>query len=157
MVADAVVSRRSMTLWTLAVLLHLQAVPALLAATMPTPVSPGAAQTGALTESRCPTFSWGGVAGAPGYELVVFRVREEGTEPELVARVSLPADSRGWTPSVGQCLVRGERYAWSIAAVTAEGSDREREWAPALLFEIEAAGDGANDQGSAEERVGGRF
>ena len=44
------------------------------AAEAPEPVSPGASRPGAITELRCPTFSWAGVAGAAGYELAVFRV-----------------------------------------------------------------------------------
>jgi hypothetical protein len=107
---------------------------------VPVPVSPGAMRGGAITEARCPTFSWGGVAGAPGYELAVFRVSDDAVgEPELVTRVSLPADSRAWTPSVGQCLVRGERYAWSVAAQGAADGADELAWSPPFLFEVENA------------------
>jgi hypothetical protein len=41
---------------------------AALAAKQPVAVSPGDAAKLALIENRCPTFSWGSVAGAKGYE-----------------------------------------------------------------------------------------
>jgi hypothetical protein len=106
-------------------------------AATPQPVSPGSKTAGALTEARCPTFSWAGVPGARGYELAVFRVAEGSVdEPLLVTKVSLAGDVRSFTPPVGQCLECGGRYAWSVAA--ASPPDRIA-WAPPLLFEVQAA------------------
>lgn len=70
----------------------------------PHPVSPGAARPGAVAEARCPTFSWSGVPGAPGYELAIFRVPESDEDPVVVTRAALAGDARVWTPPVGQCL-----------------------------------------------------
>jgi hypothetical protein len=106
------------------------------AAPPPLPVSPGAAGAIVLTDARCPTFSWAGVPGALGYELAVFRVTDNSDEPALVTRIALPADARAWTPPVAQCLERGERYAWSVAADTA--SNGARSWSDPLLFEVQA-------------------
>jgi hypothetical protein len=38
---------------------------------------------------------------------------------------------------VGQCLERGERYAWSVAAGSLRAASLD--WSPALLFEVQAA------------------
>ena len=54
-----------------------------LAATAPTAVSPGSA-TGSLIGETCPTFSWGAMAGAKGYELVVYRLGGQGKEAQPV-------------------------------------------------------------------------
>jgi hypothetical protein len=103
-------------------------------------VSPGGATDSTLVEARCPTFSWAGSVGAAGYRLAVLRVgldeQPEPQEPEMVALIDLPADSRSFTPPVGRCLDRGERYAWSVAAVA--GEDEPVHWSPLFLFEIEA-------------------
>jgi hypothetical protein len=120
--------------------LTLGSAPATVAQT-PVLVSPGAESAAAVTEARCPTFSWGGVPDAPGYELAVFRLTDDpAEEPALVMRVTLPPDSRSFTPSVGQCLTRGQRYAWSVAARPGEGERAELGWAPAYVFEVETAG-----------------
>jgi hypothetical protein len=103
------------------------------------PVSPGAREDGAVVEARCPTFSWGGVADARGYELAVFRVSEgDGEDPTLVSRASLPADARSFTPPLDRCLERGGRYAWSVAATAQDAARAGLDWAPALLFAVEA-------------------
>ena len=104
------------------------------AARGPVPVSPGAAAAGAGVEARCPTFQWSGVPGASGYELAVFRLANDGTEPVLVTRASVPGDARGFTPSSTDCLERGERYAWSVAA-----TGKQLAWSAPLLFEVEAS------------------
>ena len=103
----------------------------------PIPVSPGAQRPGSVSEARCPTFSWSGVPEAGGYEIAVFRVAEENdAEPVLLTRVSVPNDSRSFTLPAGECLERGERYAWSVAAT---GHDGTPVWAEPFLFEVEAA------------------
>jgi hypothetical protein len=106
------------------------------AARGPVPVSPGATAQGAAVEARCPTFQWAGVPAARGYELAVFRVSDDGAEPMLVTRASVPGDARGWTPPSSGCLERGERYAWSVATT---GSGKELEWSSPFLFTVEAA------------------
>ncbi|HUP21562.1 MAG TPA: tail fiber domain-containing protein, partial [Thermoanaerobaculia bacterium] len=108
-----------------------------LAAQGPVPVSPGAKSLGAAVEARCPTFLWAGIPRAPGYELAVFRLSEDGAAPALVTRASVPGDARGFTPPSSDCLERGQRYAWSVAAVAAAGA--ELDWSTPFLFEVEAA------------------
>ena len=103
----------------------------------PSPVSPGREDGLAAVEGRCPTFQWAGVQGATGYEIAVFRLEaEESAEPLLVVRAKVAGDARGWTPSSGECLERGERYGWSVAA-SAPG--RAPEWSAPLLFEVDSA------------------
>ena len=107
------------------------------------PVSPGAPGAGGIVDARCPTFSWAGVPGARGYLLAVFHLPDQaGAEPVLVAQATVPGDARAFTPLVGQCLERGGRYAWSVAASASDGETDptvELEWSPAFLFEVEAA------------------
>ena len=57
---------------------------AALAAQTPVAVSPGNASKVALIDGRCPTFSWAGGEGAKSYELVVYRLGEEGEEAQPV-------------------------------------------------------------------------
>jgi hypothetical protein len=119
------------------------------AAAPPIPLSPGDAVASGLVEAPCPTFSWGGVGGGvDGVELVVLRVSSETHgEPELVWRRTLPADARSFTPPLPDCLERGERYAWSVAA-TRDG-DPAPVWSPPLLFQVD---EGSNaHRSSAEE------
>jgi hypothetical protein len=134
------VARGALALLVLAGALSASALPAG-AAGIPQPVSPGGRSAGALVEARCPTFSWAGVEGAAGYELAVFRVAPTPeAEPVLVTRTSLPERVQTWTPAMGQCLERGERYAWSVA--TARGQSEtggSLDWAPVLLFEVDSA------------------
>jgi hypothetical protein len=107
------------------------------AAQGPVPVSPGAKSQGAAVEARCPTFLWAGIPGARGYELAVFRLSEDGAAPALVTRASVPGDARGFTPPSSDCLERGQRYAWSVAAAPAAGA--ELDWSTPFLFEVEPA------------------
>ncbi len=101
----------------------------------PAGVSPGAVER-FLPAAACPTFSWTTVADAHGYELVVYRLDDESTQPSLEAL--LPAGASSWTPAADRCLAAGERYGWSVRAVTA--TDRVRgEWSEALLFEVVVA------------------
>ena len=81
-----------------------------LAAEAPVAVSPGAASKLALIEGRCPTFSWGAVTGAKGYELVVYRLGEEGPAARPVLRESFAGTASSWTPALEHCLERGGRY-----------------------------------------------
>ena len=102
------------------------------AAEPPVAVSPGSAM-GALVESRCPTFSWGEVEGAKSYELLVYRLREEGEKAEPVIRETFAGSVSGWTPSLDRCMVRGGRYAWSVRSL---GEKSASEWSAPSLFEV---------------------
>ena len=83
---------------------------------LPEPVSPGTAARMARVAEACPTFNWTAMPRAEGYELVVYLIRDDENESLEVLRRRLPAGATGWTPSLDECLERGERYAWSIRA-----------------------------------------
>ena len=106
-----------------------------LAGLKPVTVSPGDPSKLVLIESRCPTFSWGQVDGAQGYELVAYRLGEEGEEAIPVLRQSLSGAVGSWTPSLGRCLKRAGRYAWSVRAV---GSEEASDWSAPSLFQVAA-------------------
>ena len=114
----------------LAVLTVLAAAAPSWAAVAPVAVSPGDVSKVVRVEDRCPTFSWGAVSGARGYELVVYRVGEE-AEPALRQRIGGAA--LGWTPPLGRCLGRGGRYAWSVRALARKGASQ---WSAPALFEV---------------------
>lgn len=101
----------------------------------PVPVSPGS-PTGARVGASCPTFSWSAVTGATSHELVVYRVAQEGEEPEPVVRRSFAGAVGSWTPSLDACLERGGRYAWSVRAA---GPGQKSEWSAPILFEVASA------------------
>ena len=97
---------------------------------VPSAVSPGATAEMSTIGDRCPTFSWGGVESARGYELVVYLVTEDGAAGELLRR-SFDGQVSSWTPPLADCLTPGEQYAWSVRAL---GRKAPSEWsAPALL------------------------
>jgi hypothetical protein len=102
-------------------------------AEIPDGVSPGAVDRIAEIEGRCPTFSWGSVAGARWYELEVFRLGEEGEEMEPVLRQSFAGSASSWTPSLDLCLELGGRYAWWVRA---EGEKGPGEWSDPLWFTV---------------------
>ncbi len=104
---------------------------ALFGGPQPVAVSPGA-PTGALIGDACPAFSWGAVEGAKTYELVVYRVGEEGEELPVL-RETLPGSASSWTPSLARCLKRGAQYAWSVRAVGRKGPSR---WSSPSLFSV---------------------
>lgn len=100
-------------------------------AARPQAVSPGSATVASPLAVSCPTFSWGGVADATGYELVVYRVTENG-ELETQLQVRVPGDARAWTPSASQCPPAGSSYAWAVRAQREEGASA---WSEGLMFE----------------------
>ena len=107
----------------------------------PAAVSPGHATRLLPVDGRCPTFSWGQVPGADGYELVVYRVDRDEESPPAVLRVAIDGRAGSWTPTVGRCLERAARYAWSVRArrgATTSG------WSMPALFEV-AAGPSARE------------
>lgn len=102
----------------------------------PITVSPGNRTTLALVEARCPTFSWGAVAGAEAYELVVYELGNPDEEAQAVLREAFHGSVSAWTPSLERCLKRGARYAWSVR------TDRTLEpgrWSEPSLFQVAAA------------------
>ena len=98
----------------------------------PVAVSPGSS-TGTRIADACPTFSWGAVDGARSYELVAYRLPEQGAEARAVLRELVPGSALAWTPSLDRCLERGGLYAWSVRAST---GNETSEWSPAILFQI---------------------
>ncbi len=96
----------------------------------PMTVSPGSADRLSLIADRCPTFSWGGVTDAGGYELVVYRVADGAAAVEAVREV-FPGSVFSWTPDLDRCLAAGGQYAWSVRALADRGAS---DWsAPALV------------------------
>ncbi len=105
-----------------------------LAAASTETLSPGSIGGGATIETACPTFLWALDPEARGYELVVYRLGEDGSpaaRPEV--EKSLPAGAGGWT--LDRCLEPGGRYAWSVRAVTGE---RDAGWSEARMFRVGA-------------------
>ena len=91
-------------------------------AEVPVAVSPGSDSELVRVEARCPTFSWGAVVGAQRYELVVYRVGDGGEEARAVLEQAISGAALSWTPSLGGCLERGGRYAWSGACAGGAGA-----------------------------------
>lgn len=105
-------------------------------------VSP-ASQTGSRVQDRCPTFIWSDVPGAEGFELVIYRIADDGEvgrlpsespgAAEVVLRQTFSGGVDSWKPSLGDCLERGTRYAWSVRAV---GPDEAGPWSSPGLFQV---------------------
>ena len=102
-------------------------------ASRPITVSPGDPSEFVPISDPCPTFSWGTVTGASDYELVIYHVTANGEDPLPVLRVDLPGTAHSWTPSLEQCLARGERYAWSVRVTEPAGASRVSE---VRLFQV---------------------
>lgn len=99
----------------------------------PVAVSPGDSSKIALIDDPCPTFSWGQLAGAKSYDLVVYRLGREGEETPPVVRESFAGSVSSWTPSLDRCLERGGRYAWSLRGWRGR---KPSDWSPAMLFQV---------------------
>lgn len=106
------------------------------AAEVPVVGSPGTPD-GVDIAADCPTFHWGSVPGAEGYELVVYRVTADGEEADAALQKRFTAPIDGWTPSIGDCLERGESYAWVVRAVGPP--DGKSAWSAASLFRVARA------------------
>ena len=104
-----------------------------LAAERPVAVSPGDASRLALTGDTCPAFSCGAVSGAEGYELVVYRLTEEGEEAQPVLRQTFTGSASSGTPSLDRCLERSGQYAWSVRAIGKKG---DTDWSTPSLFQV---------------------
>lgn len=106
----------------------------------PVTVSPGGAETVEPAPTRCPTFSWGGVEKAHGYELVVYELNTSpggtplpGQRPSLSA--SLPGSARSWTPAADRCLADATAYAWFVRAL----GKQVGEWSTGAMFRTPTA------------------
>lgn len=82
------------------------AVPASEGLAVPVVVSPGSA-SGAAVGGTCPTFSWGSVAGATAYELVIYRGGDDVAQLDPLVRRRVAGTANSWTPSLRDCLGRG--------------------------------------------------
>jgi hypothetical protein len=101
----------------------------------PRAVSPGSTEV-ASRASRCAAFSWASVDGAAGYELAVYRLDAAGdVEPEPFLSRRIDGRALSWTPELESCPARGERHAWTVRAVTAEGATA---WSEPLFFAVES-------------------
>ena len=105
------------------------------AGTSPVAVSPGDPANVVLVESRCPTFNWGEVEGTQSYELVVYRIGEQGKESAPVLQQTIAGAALGWTPPLERCLERGGKYAWTVRAVGVQEASR---WSQPSLFQVAA-------------------
>ncbi|MGB6366759.1 MAG: hypothetical protein WBG93_08005 [Thermoanaerobaculia bacterium] len=99
----------------------------------PTAVSPGSQKQVDAVDQRCPTFSWGSVAKAAGYQVVVYEVEESGELGAEVFRQHFAEGVSSWTPSGRRCLARGLQYAWTVAAVS---RSKELRWSDPLMFQV---------------------
>jgi hypothetical protein len=118
----------------------------------PVAVSPGGVAQVKQVPTACPTFSWGAVEGAAAYEVQVFELdnsirglRKQITgaldsQPVLTQAVSAAATS--WTPSLGECLLPGRSYAWSVREIDVEGNEIGAPSQP-RIFRIPVSGPGA--------------
>ena len=113
---------------------------------VPVAVSPGA--PGGITTilDRCPTFSWGAVPYAHGYELQVFEISPAGLPQDGDSRVpgtprvrvEVPASATSWTPSAADCLEPGGVYGWRLRELGGYGRP-DGEWSAANRFEVVTA------------------
>ena len=78
-------------------------------------VSPGELDREVETASSCPTYSWGEVQGAAGYELAVFE-RDESGELVLALRREVAGGATSWSPSRADCLAPGAAFVWAVRA-----------------------------------------
>ncbi len=135
--------RRILGCWTASALTLAAAVAS--AATIPVAVSPGDDSELTTVGETCPTFSWGAVAGATGYELVVYKVTDAGDDAEPVLRQEIEGPALSWTPPLDRCLDRDSRFAWSVRAVSLRAVTG---WSEERFFRI-AAGDRLSEAASA--------
>ena len=112
----------------------------------PVTVSPGTS-TGSLIGDTCPTFSWGAIPGARTYELVVYRLGDEGEEAQRVLTERIAGSALGWTPQLDRCLTRGGRYAWSLRAT---GGEKTSGWSSPSFFEVAPVGSEAEFEEAAQ-------
>jgi len=100
--------------------------------------SPGEETRALPVAGACPTFSWGAVAGASGYLLVVAETDEEGAMREVALRHRLDGgELASWTPGLGECLQPGKNYSWSVGALApGAAAVADAAWSPPRRFAI---------------------
>ncbi|MCP4201729.1 MAG: hypothetical protein GY769_07320 [bacterium] len=123
----------ALSIVSLSALLLVSLAGSALAAAPPVAVSPGHVSKLATVADACPTFSWTEVQAAARYELVLYEVGEVEGESTEVLWQTVPGGATSWTPSLGLCLERGGRYAWSARAVGAKAAS---EWSAPSLFQV---------------------
>jgi hypothetical protein len=97
----------------------------------PLAVSPGSQTAASAAAVSCPTFSWSAADDAMAYELVVYRVKDNG-ELEAVLEAHAPRGATSWTPSARECPGAGQQFAWAIRS---SGGARVGAWSEVLHFE----------------------
>jgi hypothetical protein len=119
---------------------------------VPPTVSPGSAEGSVPIASRCPTFSWGLVAGAAKYQIEVAAVAEDGSDAASAAtllRAEVPGSATSWTPAGVACLRTGLAHAWRIRASSLEGWGEWSEWRLFIPMAEAAVDSGADRSGDA--------
>lgn len=99
----------------------------------PVAVTPGSAAEGVVTVEVCPFFEWTPVDAAVSYELVVYRVAEDGVEARPVLQEWIRGAYQSLSTPANRCLERGVSYAW---AVRARGSDEVSDWSEPVFFQV---------------------
>ncbi len=97
------ISDNNAPVWSGGVDFWVQALPS------PTPISPSG-----IIQNLLPTFSWGPVAQAGGYEVYL-----EDLNTNLISDVQVAANLTSWTPS--QSLMPGDQYTWWVATISPNG------------------------------------
>jgi len=117
----------------LVLILVVSSTPLAMATEAPVAASPGSS-SGTLIAGSCPTFSWGQVAGAESYELIVYGIGDDGQEAETVLHQRIPGAVGSWTPSLNDCLSPDAQYAWTVRAVGRKGEPYD--WSSPNLFKV---------------------
>jgi len=112
-------------------------------------VAPGAFDHVAEIEGRCPSFSWGEVASAEYYQLMVYLIPPDVDPREVdretaqeVLRKRVPGSASSWTPNLAHCLTAGEHYVWFVRGVISEEYGQVVEasnWSYGKFFSISSA------------------
>jgi hypothetical protein len=113
-------------------------------------VSPGGLGHESEVGTPYPSFSWTKVAGASGYEIVVYAAPGAAgrpTEENVLRRVQLPAGAYSWTPELREGLATG-RHGWAVAALGRKGEPPS--WSRPGFFRVIATP--STDAGSPEWR-----
>ncbi len=108
-------------------------------------VSPGGIEAPNWLADPCPTFSWGSVPGAVGYELAIFWARDDGglgydeqaALGDSVFKSHITAPALSWTPDGEGCLDEGGSYVWFVRAF---GETGVGPWSLGRQFEVDFGG-----------------
>lgn len=127
-------------------------------ADMTVPVSPGGGTE--VIVQDCPTFSWSAATAALSYEIEVY---EQMTDDNIdrdamrgmgnpVVEKEIPAPALSWSPSSGECLLRGMKYVWYVRGVDKHG---QGQWSGGLGFQVESAALSADQKEAVQDVVKG--